>query len=81
MAHLLRGKQVGVQKDLSQGISPEFLVLDDVSPPHPDVLTLTDKMDYSLLVMASTRRSLLLRTIRFNLFWLSEPMILNSVLA
>ena len=30
MAHLLRGKQAGVQKDLSLGITPEFFALDDV---------------------------------------------------
>lgn len=32
MTHLLRGKQTGVQSDLSQGIAPESFVLDDVSP-------------------------------------------------
>jgi syntaxin-binding protein 5 len=31
MAHLLRGKQAGVQKDLSLGIIPELFALDDVS--------------------------------------------------
>jgi hypothetical protein len=30
MAHLLRGKQAGVPKDLSLGVSPEFFNLDDV---------------------------------------------------
>lgn len=31
MAHFLRGKQAGVQNDLSQGIAAEFFLLDDVS--------------------------------------------------
>jgi hypothetical protein len=31
MAHLLRGKQAGIQHDLSAGINPEFFILDDVS--------------------------------------------------
>jgi len=31
MAHFLRGKQAGIQTDLSVGISPEVFVLDDVS--------------------------------------------------
>jgi hypothetical protein len=30
MAHFLRGKQAGVQKDLSSGLSPDLFVLDDV---------------------------------------------------
>ena len=30
MAHFLRGKQAGVQGDLSDGIAPELLMLDDV---------------------------------------------------
>jgi hypothetical protein len=34
MAHLLRGKQAGVQKDLSLGITPEFFAVDDVGHPH-----------------------------------------------
>jgi hypothetical protein len=33
MAHLLRGKQAGVQKDLSPGITPEFFAVDDVRQP------------------------------------------------
>lgn len=35
MAHLLRGKQAGVHKDLSSGIAPEFFALDDVGDPVP----------------------------------------------
>ncbi|KAK5942344.1 Lethal(2) giant larvae sro7 [Knufia obscura] len=31
MAHLLRGKQAGVQHDLSQGVSSEFFLLDDLA--------------------------------------------------
>lgn len=31
MAHFLRGKQAGVQNDLSQGVNSEFFMLDDVS--------------------------------------------------
>lgn len=30
MAHFLRGKQAGVQGDLSTGVAPDFFVLDDV---------------------------------------------------
>ena len=33
MAHLLRGKQAGVQKDLSSGLTPEFFAIDDVRRP------------------------------------------------
>ena len=31
MAHFLRGKQAGIQIDLSTGITPEFFAVDDVS--------------------------------------------------
>jgi hypothetical protein len=31
MAHLLRGKQAGIQNDLSLGLGPEVFVIDDVS--------------------------------------------------
>lgn len=30
MAHFLRGKQAGIQKDLSEGLSPDLFQLDDV---------------------------------------------------
>lgn len=30
MAHLLRGKQVGIQNDLSAGLAPDFFAIDDV---------------------------------------------------
>lgn len=30
MAQFLRGKQAGIQKDLSEGLSPELFQLDDV---------------------------------------------------
>jgi hypothetical protein len=30
MAHLLRGKQAGIQSDLSMGLRPEYFVIDDV---------------------------------------------------
>lgn len=33
MASLLRGKQVGIQNDLSAGIMPEFFAIDDVRFP------------------------------------------------
>jgi syntaxin-binding protein 5 len=39
MAHLLRGKQAGIQGDFSAGITPELIALDDVlrelSAPSP----------------------------------------------
>lgn len=31
MAHLLRGKQAGIQKDLSEGLTADLFLLDDVS--------------------------------------------------
>jgi hypothetical protein len=33
MTHLLRGKQAGIQNDLSLGIAPELFVIDDVRQP------------------------------------------------
>lgn len=30
MAHFLRGKQAGIQKDFSEGLSPDLFALDDV---------------------------------------------------
>lgn len=30
MAQFLRGKQAGIQRDLSEGLSPELFALDDV---------------------------------------------------
>jgi hypothetical protein len=30
MAHLLRGKQAGIQRDLSEGLTPDDFGLDDV---------------------------------------------------
>jgi hypothetical protein len=43
MAHLLRGKQAGIQNDLSAGLTPECFVLDDVrqtfyASPYPEKL-------------------------------------------
>lgn len=35
MASFLRGKQAGIQHDLSQGILPETIQLDDVSRQQP----------------------------------------------
>lgn len=35
MAQFLRGKQAGIQKDLSEGLSPDLFLLDDVSSWHP----------------------------------------------
>src|SRR5207302_1599218 len=32
MAHLLRGKQAGIQNDLSAGLGPDLFVVDDVYP-------------------------------------------------
>lgn len=39
MAHFLRGKQAGVQGDLSTGIAPDFFVLDDVWAFEDAVIT------------------------------------------
>lgn len=38
MAHFLRGKQAGVQGDLSDGIIPELFLLDDVRPDFEIVI-------------------------------------------
>jgi syntaxin-binding protein 5 len=35
MAHFLRGKQAGVQEDLSAGLLPELFALDDVCEAIP----------------------------------------------
>lgn len=41
MAQFLRGKQAGIQKDLSEGLSPDFFLLDDVRLGIPGTLFLT----------------------------------------
>lgn len=38
MAHFLRGKQAGIQNDLSAGLAPELFAIDEV--PLPKLLTL-----------------------------------------
>lgn len=38
MAHFLRGKQAGIQTDLSAGLAPELFAIDDV--PLPKLLDL-----------------------------------------
>jgi hypothetical protein len=80
MAHLLRGKQAGIQKDLSFSVAPELFALDDVS--HISILCLasTDNLDDSLRGMASTLRSLPWHTIPFSHYWQLGPMTLSSVL-
>ena len=40
MAQFLRGKQAGIQKDLSEGLSPELFQLDDVRLGIPGILFL-----------------------------------------
>ena len=37
MAHFLRGKQAGIQKDLSEGLSPDLFLLDDVRLGIPGI--------------------------------------------
>lgn len=37
MAHFLRGKQAGIQKDLSEGLSPDLFLLDDVGLGIPGI--------------------------------------------
>jgi hypothetical protein len=44
MAHFLRGKQAGVQKDLSQGLSPDLFGIDDVQLHLRPSLTKTPDM-------------------------------------
>ena len=39
MAHFLRGKQAGIQNDLSGGIHSDLFVLDDVRNPFTDLLS------------------------------------------
>lgn len=79
MAHLLRGKQAGVQKDLSLGITPEFFAIDDVGY-RPPFIAPTDKLDHSWPAMESTPKYLPSHTIRFNLCWLLGPRNPNLVL-
>lgn len=50
MAHLLRGKQVGIQNDLSAGLAPDFFAVDDVGYPHLIIIDLTDYNSYLDLV-------------------------------
>jgi len=51
MAHLLRGKQVGIQNDLSAGLAPDFFAVDDVGYHHLDTIDLkTDHISYLDLV-------------------------------
>jgi hypothetical protein len=57
MAHLLRGKQTGIQKDLSAGITPEFFAIDNVRQPSSAYSAylspaLADTLGYSSPVMA-----------------------------
>lgn len=40
MAHFLRGKQAGIQRDLSEGLSPELFRLDDVGLGTPGIFIL-----------------------------------------
>lgn len=40
MAQFLRGKQAGIQRDLSEGLSPELFQLDDVRLGAPGILFL-----------------------------------------
>lgn len=54
MAHLLRGKQAGIQKDLSEGLSPDLFGIDDVcflalqASSFAIVETLTEQFSRSL---------------------------------
>lgn len=41
MAQFLRGKQAGIQKDLSEGLSPDLFVLDDVCGWQPQAPVVT----------------------------------------
>jgi hypothetical protein len=60
MAHFLRGKQAGVQGDLSNGVAPELFLIDDVRSnalSHTSTV-LTDSITlHSTPVMASTPKS------------------------
>ena len=40
MAGFLRGKQAGIQRDLSAGLEPELFVIDEVDKPSTPYLTL-----------------------------------------
>lgn len=46
MAHLLRGKQVGIQNDLSAGLAPDFFAVDDVGHHHFIIMDQTDFISY-----------------------------------
>jgi hypothetical protein len=51
MAQFLRGKQAGIQKDLSEGLSPDLFLLDDVGLGIPGILFFTDTVRSSLGVV------------------------------
>ena len=81
MAHLLRGKQAGIQKDLTPGITPELFAVDDVGHPFSQSPYTANSLEHRLPVMASIPRFPLSLTMLFNLFWLLGLMIPNMVLA
>lgn len=45
MAQFLRGKQAGIQRDLSEGLSPDFFLLDDVRLGIPGTLFTAELTD------------------------------------
>lgn len=44
MAHLLRGKQAGVQRDFSAGLDPRFFALDEVLTKQVDRVAASDPL-------------------------------------
>ena len=60
MAHFLRGKQAGVQGDLSNGVAPELFLIDDVRSntlSYTSTVSADSVIPHSTPVMASTPRS------------------------
>lgn len=43
MAQFIRGKQAGIQRDLSEGLSPELFLLDDVRQSPPGILVIRER--------------------------------------
>src|ERR1700722_4491725 len=59
MAHFLRGKQAGVQGDLSNGVAPELFLIDDVrsnTPSYTSTVLADSVTPHSMPVMAPTPR-------------------------
>jgi len=75
MAHLLRGKQAGIQNDLSAGIAPDVFAIDDVRLHLPELVIKGLQADttHSLLVSGSTHKYVRSHTTPYSLYSPSAP--------